>query len=48
MLDWTRGVYIPRETRPANHNRGFTFHVSLSVAFRALFCGVLQFGHFLL
>ena len=39
--DWSRGVYIPRETRPTNR-RGFTFHVILSAAFHALFCGVLH------
>jgi hypothetical protein len=39
--DWSRGVYIPRETRPTTR-RGFTFHVILSAAFHALFCGVLH------
>jgi hypothetical protein len=39
--DWSRGVYIPRETRPTNH-RGFMFHVILSATFHALFCGVLH------
>ncbi|KAF8126059.1 hypothetical protein EV363DRAFT_1174827 [Boletus edulis] len=38
--DWSRGVYIPRETRPTNR-RGFTFHVILSGAIHALSCGVL-------
>ena len=39
--DWSDGVYIPRDTRPTNH-REFMFHVILSAAFHAFFCGVLQ------
>ena len=39
--DWSRGVHIPRETRPTNRG-GFTFHVILSAAFHVLLWGVLQ------
>ncbi|KAG9313290.1 hypothetical protein JVU11DRAFT_5594 [Chiua virens] len=39
--DWSHGVYIPRETRPANR-RGFLFDVILSAALHALLCGVLH------
>ena len=39
--DWSRGVYIPRETRPTNR-RGFTFYVILSAAIHALVCGVVH------
>ena len=39
--DWSRGVYIPRETRPTNRG-GFTFHVLLSAAFHAFVSGALQ------
>jgi len=39
--DWSRGVYIPRETRPTSC-RGFTFHVILSATFHALIFGVLH------
>jgi len=39
--DWSRGVYIPRETRPTDR-RGFTFHVILSATFHTFIFGVLH------
>ena len=39
--DWSRGVYIPRETRPTDR-RGFAIHVVLSAAFHVCICGVLH------
>jgi len=39
--DWSRGLYIPRETRPSNRT-GFVFHVALSAAVHAFICGTLH------
>ena len=39
--DWSRGLYIPRETRPTNR-RGFAFHVFLSFVIHAFVSGVLH------
>ena len=36
--DWSRGLYIPRETRPSNRTR-FICYVALSAAVHALICG---------
>ena len=39
--EWSRRLYIPRETRPANR-LAFVFHTCLSVMTHALLCGVFQ------
>lgn len=39
--EWSRKLYIPRETRPANRI-AFTLHTILSVAVHALICGVIH------
>ena len=36
--DWSRGMYIPPETRPSDRS-GFVFHVALSAVAHALMCG---------
>jgi hypothetical protein len=39
--DWSRGLHIPRETRPSNRT-GFVFHAALSAAVHAFICGILH------
>lgn len=39
--DWSRGLHIPRETRPSSRT-GFVFYVTVSAAFHALMCGTLH------
>jgi len=39
--DWSRGLYIPPETRPSNRT-GFVSHVALSAAVRAFIWGTLH------
>lgn len=39
--DWSRGVYIPRETRPSNRSR-FIFHTILSAATHTFAFGILN------
>ena len=39
--DWSRGVYIPRETRPTDR-KGFAFHVVLSTTFHSLISGIFH------
>lgn len=39
--NWSRGAYVPRETRPTNRV-AFTFHVLLSTLAHILLCGILH------
>ncbi|KIJ16650.1 hypothetical protein PAXINDRAFT_168165 [Paxillus involutus ATCC 200175] len=39
--DWSKGLYVPRETRPSTHTR-FVAYAILSAGLHALICGVLH------